>query len=78
MLETGINIIEWPLLQYCAMIALGGDALQRKIMSHKLSFIIIDTYTYIIQDGYCVNECLSGANFMRDTCDEANCSAKVS
>ena len=43
MLETDINIIEWPSFQYCAMIAFGGDALQRKAMSHKSSFIIIDT-----------------------------------
>ena len=42
MLETGINIIEWPSLQYCTMSAFGGDALQRKAMSHKSSFIIID------------------------------------
>ena len=42
MLETGINIIEWPPLQYCTMSAFGGDALQRKAMSHKSSFIIID------------------------------------
>ena len=42
MLETGINIIEWPSLQYCTMSAFGGDALQRKAMSHKSSFRIID------------------------------------
>ena len=42
MLETGINIIEWPSHQYCTMSAFGGDALQRKRMSHKSSFIIID------------------------------------
>ena len=42
MLETGINIIEWPSLPYCTMSAFGGDALQRKAMSHKSSFIIID------------------------------------
>ena len=42
MLETGINIIEWPSLHYCTMSAFGGDALQRKAMSHKSSFIIID------------------------------------
>ena len=42
MLETGINI-EWPSLQYCAMSAFGGDdALQRKAISHKSNFIIID------------------------------------
>ena len=41
MLETGINIIEWPSLQYCTMSAFGGDALQRKALSHKSSFIII-------------------------------------
>ena len=40
MLETGINIIEWPSLQYCTMSAFGGDALQRKTMSHKSNFII--------------------------------------
>ena len=45
MLETGINIIEWPSLQYCTMSAFGGDALQRKAMSHKSSFIIIDICT---------------------------------
>ena len=42
MLETGINIIEWPSLQYSTMSAFGRDALQRKAMSHKSSFIIID------------------------------------
>ena len=42
MLETGINIIEWPSLQYCTMSSFGGDALQRKVMSHKSSFMIID------------------------------------
>ena len=42
MLERGINILEWPSLQYCTMNAFGGDALQRKAMSHKSSFIIID------------------------------------
>ena len=42
MLKTGINIIEWPSLQYCTMSAIGGDALQRKAMSHEASFIIID------------------------------------
>ena len=41
MLETGINIIDWPSLQYCTMSAFGGDAWQRKAMSHKSSFIII-------------------------------------
>ena len=41
-METGINIIEWPLLQYCTMSALGGDALQRNARLHKSSFIIID------------------------------------
>ena len=38
MLETGINIIEWPSFQYCTMSAFGGDALLRKAMSHKSSF----------------------------------------
>ena len=49
MLETGINIIhiEWPSLQYCTMSAFRGDALQRKAMSHKSSFIIIDISIYI-------------------------------
>ena len=28
---------------YCTMSAFGGDALQRKAMSHKSSFIILDT-----------------------------------
>ena len=45
MLETGIKIIEWPSLEYCTMSAFGGDACQRKAMSHKLSFIIIDKRT---------------------------------
>ena len=48
MLETVINIIEWPSLQYCTMSAFGGDALQRKAMSHKSSFIIIDNGKKII------------------------------
>ena len=47
MLETGINIIEWPSLQYCTMSAFGGDALQRKAMSHKSSFIIVDYIDFI-------------------------------
>ena len=52
-LETGINIIEWPSLQYCTMSAFGGDALQRKAMSHKPSFIII--YNWFIEVlGYCL------------------------
>ena len=43
-------IMKGPSLQYCTMSAFGGDALQRKAMSHKSSFIIIDdnvsmTYT---------------------------------
>ena len=38
MLETGINIIVWQSLQYCTMSAFGGDALQRKAMSHKSSY----------------------------------------
>ena len=42
MLETGINNIEWPSLQYCTISAFGGDAWQRKAMSHKSSFMIID------------------------------------
>ena len=42
MFETGINIIEWPSLQYCTMSAFGGDALRRKAMLQKSSFIIID------------------------------------
>ena len=42
MLKTGINIIEWPSFQYCTMSAFGGDALQRKAMPHKSSFIVID------------------------------------
>ena len=50
MLETGINIIEWPLLQYCTMSAFGGDALQRKAMLHKSSFIIIDYITSTLSD----------------------------
>ena len=41
-LETGINVIEWPTLQYCAMSAFGGDALQRNAMLHKSSFIRVD------------------------------------
>ena len=46
MLETGLNIIEWPSLQYCTMSAFGGDALQRKAMSHKSSFIILIIVAY--------------------------------
>ena len=42
MLETDINIVECPSLQYGTMSAFGGDALQRKAMLHKSSFIIID------------------------------------
>ena len=42
MLETGINVTEWPSLQYCTMSAFGADELQRKAMLHKSSFIIID------------------------------------
>ena len=38
----GINIIEWPSLQYCTMSAFRGDALQRNAMLHKSSFKIID------------------------------------
>ena len=49
MLETGINIIEWPSLQYCTMTAFGGDALQRKAMSHKSSFIIIDISSLFLE-----------------------------
>ena len=44
MLETGIDILEWPSLPYCTMSAFGGDAWQRKAMSHKSSFIIIDKW----------------------------------
>ena len=40
--ETGINIMEWPQLQYFTMSAFGGDALQKSAMQHKSSFIIID------------------------------------
>ena len=43
MLETGINIIEWPSLQYYKRSAFRGDALQRKAKSHKSSLIIIDS-----------------------------------
>ena len=50
MLETGINIIEWPSLQYCTMCAFGGDARQRKAMSHKSSFIIIDESIKVSED----------------------------
>ena len=46
MLEMGINIIEWPSLQYSKMSAFRGDALQRKAMLHRSSFIIIDD-TYV-------------------------------
>ena len=42
MLVTGISIIEWPSLQYCAMTAVRGDALQSNAMLNKSSFIIID------------------------------------
>ena len=48
MLETSINIIEWPSLQYCTISAFGGDALKRKAMSHKSSFIIIDDDRHLI------------------------------
>ena len=48
MLETGINIIEWPLLQQCTMSAFGGDALQRNAMLNKSSFIIIDSQPQIV------------------------------
>ena len=41
-MERDINIIELPSLQYCTISAFEGDALQRKAMSHKSSFIIID------------------------------------
>ena len=47
MLETGINIIVWPSLQYCTMSAFRGDASHRKAMSHKSSFIIIDNRVVI-------------------------------
>ena len=50
MLEKGINIIVWPSLQYCTMSAFGGDALQRKAMSHKSSFIIIDKKFMVIDN----------------------------
>ena len=52
MLETGINIIEWPSLQYCTMSAFGGDALQRKPMSHKSSFIMIDNQSHDSEKGF--------------------------
>ena len=45
MLETGINIIEWPSFQYCTMRSIGGDAFQINAMSHKSSFIVIDEAT---------------------------------
>ena len=38
MLETGINIIEWPSLQYCTMSAFGGDAGQRKANVAQVEF----------------------------------------
>ena len=44
MLETGIRMAS---LQYCTMDAFGEDALQRKAMSHKSSFIIIDYTDFI-------------------------------
>ena len=50
MLDTGINIIEWPSLQYCTMSAFGGDALQRKAMSHKSSYIIINIQNSNLND----------------------------
>ena len=53
MLETGINIIEWPSPQYCTMSAFGGDALQRKAMSHKSSFIIMDYIFFRIYLPFC-------------------------
>ena len=42
MLETGINIIEWPSIEYCTMSAFGGDLLQRKAMAHNSRLILID------------------------------------
>ena len=39
-METGINIIERPSLQYCTMSAFGGDALERNAILHKSSLII--------------------------------------
>ena len=38
-LETGINIIEWPLLQYCTMSAFGRDRERRNTMLQKSNFI---------------------------------------
>ena len=52
MLKTGTNIIGWPTLQYCTMSAFGGDALQRKAMSHKSSFIIIDDQRQMYFEGF--------------------------
>ena len=48
MLERGINI-EWPSLKYCTMSNFGGDVFQRKAMSLKLSFIIIDIICQIVR-----------------------------
>ena len=56
MLETGINIIECPSLQYCTMSTFGGDALQRLAMSHKSSFIIKD---YILESTGWAQQALS-------------------
>ena len=42
MLETGINVIEWPSRQHGTISAFGGDALQRQTISHKSSFVLID------------------------------------
>ena len=67
MLETVINIIEWPSLQYCTMSAFRGDALQRKAMSHKSSFIIIDESRispHLIS--VCVCQCAEVANVHKE------------
>ena len=42
MLETGINIIVWPSLQYCTMSACGGDAKKGNIA--QVEFYNIDDY----------------------------------
>ena len=69
--ETGINIIEWPPLQYCTMSAFGEDALQRSAMLHKSSFIIID-YLHLRMEFYnlylIIVLALAGIVFSRVVC----------
>ena len=43
-----MNIIEWPILQCCAMSGFGGDREERNAMLHKSSFFIIDEYSDLV------------------------------